>query len=202
MGVVAGAMLVVLAGCGPNYSPNTYAGAAVQQANPTQRGVVVGVRQVGVSADATLGTVTGAAAGGIAGAGVDGGGGPITALSALGGSVIGGVVGGRGTCDRRHHGIRVYRAGDQGRPGLGDAAGYRAAGDRPEGAGDHRQAGPSGGRYHRDTAGAFPEDRGQGQAGGARWAAGRATDRLGVHRRPATGGRPFAPAGRAGAGLW
>jgi outer membrane lipoprotein SlyB len=85
-------MLVVLAGCGPNYSPNTYASAAVQQANPTQRGVVVGVRKVGVSADATLGTVTGAAAGGIAGAGVDGGG-PITALSALGGSVIGGVVG-------------------------------------------------------------------------------------------------------------
>lgn len=85
-------MVVVLAGCGPNYSPNTYASAAVQQANPTQRGVVVGVRKVGVSADATLGTVTGAAAGGIAGAGVDGGG-PITALSALGGSVIGGVVG-------------------------------------------------------------------------------------------------------------
>ena len=85
-------MVVVLAGCGPNYSPNTYASAAVQQANPTQRGVVVGVRKVGGSADATLGTVTGAAAGGIAGAGVDGGG-PITALSALGGSVIGGVVG-------------------------------------------------------------------------------------------------------------
>ncbi len=89
---IAAAVLVVLAGCGPNYSPNTYASAAVQQANPAQRGVVVGVRDVQVSADATLGTVTGAAAGGIAGAGVDGGG-PITALSALGGSVIGGVVG-------------------------------------------------------------------------------------------------------------
>ena len=92
-GGAAAAMLVALAGCGPNYSPNTYASAAVQQANPTQRGVVVGVRKVGVSADATLGTVTGAAAGGIAGAGVDGGDGAITALSALGGSVIGGVVG-------------------------------------------------------------------------------------------------------------
>jgi outer membrane lipoprotein SlyB len=93
IGGVAAALLAVLCGCVPDYSPNTYESAAVQQANPTQRGVVVGLRQVGVSADATLGTVTGAAAGGIAGAGVDGGAGPVTALSALGGSVIGGVVG-------------------------------------------------------------------------------------------------------------
>jgi outer membrane lipoprotein SlyB len=92
IGGVAAAMLAALSGCGPSYSPNTYAGAAVQQANPAQRGVVVGVRKVAVSADATLGTVTGAAAGGIAGSQVYGGG-PVTALSALGGSVLGGVVG-------------------------------------------------------------------------------------------------------------
>jgi len=92
IGGVAVAMLVVLGGCGPSYSPNTYAGAAVQQANKVEQGVVVGVRQVAVSADAALGTVTGAAAGGIAGSQVDAGG-PITALSALGGSVLGGVVG-------------------------------------------------------------------------------------------------------------
>ncbi len=92
IGGVAAALLAVLGGCGPSYSPNTYAGSAVQQANKVEQGVVVGVRQVAVSADAALGTVAGAAAGGIAGSGVDAGG-PITALSALGGSVIGGVVG-------------------------------------------------------------------------------------------------------------
>jgi outer membrane lipoprotein SlyB len=92
IGGVAVAMLWGLSGCGPSYSPNTYASAAVQQAAKVDQGEVVGVRQVSVSADATLGTVTGAAAGGIAGAGVDAGG-PVTALSALGGSVVGGLVG-------------------------------------------------------------------------------------------------------------
>jgi outer membrane lipoprotein SlyB len=91
-GGIAAAMLGVLSGCGPSYSPNTYAAAAVQQANKVEQGEVVGVRQVGVSADAALGTVVGAAAGGIAGSQVEAGG-PVTALSALGGSVLGGVVG-------------------------------------------------------------------------------------------------------------
>ena len=92
IGAAAAAMLAMLAGCGPNYSPNTYNAAAVQQANKVTQGDVVGVREVRVSADATLGTVTGAAVGGIAGSQVDSGG-PITALSTLGGTVIGGVVG-------------------------------------------------------------------------------------------------------------
>ncbi|HUB13408.1 MAG TPA: hypothetical protein VMB34_15775 [Acetobacteraceae bacterium] len=92
IGGAAAAMLAMLAGCGPSYSPNTYDAAAVQQANKVTQGEVVGVRKVGVSADAALGTVTGAAAGGIAGSQVDSGG-PITALSTLGGTVIGGLVG-------------------------------------------------------------------------------------------------------------
>lgn len=91
-GATAVALLATLSGCGPSYSPNTYSAAAVQQANPVERGEVVGVRQVMVSADATVGTVTGGAAGGIAGSQVDHGG-PITALSTLGGTVIGGIVG-------------------------------------------------------------------------------------------------------------
>ncbi len=92
IGGLAAALLVVVGGCGPTYSPDTYASGAVQQANKVEQGEVVGVRKVAVSADATLGTVTGAAAGGIAGSSVDAGG-PISALSALGGSVVGGVVG-------------------------------------------------------------------------------------------------------------
>jgi outer membrane lipoprotein SlyB len=80
-----------LAGCGPNYSPDTYASNAVQQANPVQQGVIVGVRNVGVSASGTVGTVSGAAAGGIAGSQVASS--PISAFTALGGSLVGGIAG-------------------------------------------------------------------------------------------------------------
>ena len=92
LGLAAAGSLAVLSGCGPSYSPNTYDAAAVQQANAVQRGVVIGVRAVKVSADAAVGTVTGAAAGGIAGSTV-GDSGPVKALSALGGSLVGGLVG-------------------------------------------------------------------------------------------------------------
>lgn len=93
--LINGAALILLAGltgCGPSYSPNTYSAAAVQQANTVERGVIVGVRRVGVSADSSVGTVTGGAAGGIVGSQA-GPGGAITALSTLGGTVVGGLIG-------------------------------------------------------------------------------------------------------------
>jgi outer membrane lipoprotein SlyB len=80
-----------LSGCGPSYSPDTYASNAAQQANKVEQGVVVGVRGVGVSAAGTVGSVTGAAAGGIAGSQL--GVGPVSAFSALGGSLVGGIGG-------------------------------------------------------------------------------------------------------------
>ncbi len=80
-----------LCACGPSYSPDTYASNAVQQANKVEQGVVVGVRKVGVSAAGTVGTVTGAAAGGIAGSQVAAG--PVAAFTALGGSLVGGIAG-------------------------------------------------------------------------------------------------------------
>ena len=83
--------LIALAGCTPDYSPNTYASTAVQQASKVDQGLVVGVRQVGVSAAGTTGAVTGAAAGGIAGAQTPGSVG--SAFGALGGAVVGGLVG-------------------------------------------------------------------------------------------------------------
>ena len=92
LGLAAAGSLAVLSGCGPSYSPNTYDAAAVQQANAVQRGVVIGARAVKVSANAAAGTVTGAAAGGIAGSTV-GDSGTVKALSALGGSLVGGLVG-------------------------------------------------------------------------------------------------------------
>jgi len=92
LGLATAVSLAVLSGCGPSYSPNTYDADAVQQANAVQRGVVIGERTVKVSANAAVGTVTGAAAGGIAGSTV-GDSGTVKALSALGGSLVGGLVG-------------------------------------------------------------------------------------------------------------
>jgi outer membrane lipoprotein SlyB len=82
---------VTLTGCSPSYSPNSYASNATQLANKVDQGIVVGVRAVLISADASLGTGTGAAAGGIAGSQI--GGGAAGAFGALTGSVAGGVVG-------------------------------------------------------------------------------------------------------------
>jgi outer membrane lipoprotein SlyB len=80
-----------LSGCGPNYSPDTYSANAVQQANKVEQGVIVGVRDVAVSAAGTVGTVTGAAAGGIAGSQAVPS--PISAFTALSGSLVGGIAG-------------------------------------------------------------------------------------------------------------
>jgi outer membrane lipoprotein SlyB len=85
-------LTLLLSGCGPSYSPNTYASNAVQQANKVDQGVVVGVRAVSVSAQGTTGAVMGGAAGAAAGTQV-GGGGISTAFGAIGGTLIGGLVG-------------------------------------------------------------------------------------------------------------
>ncbi|WP_238474740.1 hypothetical protein [Azospirillum cavernae] len=86
--VVAGG----LAGCASDYSPNTYSSSAVQQANKVEPGVVVGYRQIAISANGTVGAVTGGAAGGILGAQV-GTGGFNSALGTVGGSAIGTILG-------------------------------------------------------------------------------------------------------------
>jgi len=81
-----------LLGCTPSYSPNTYATSAVQQVNKVETGVVIGFRQVMISASGTVGTVTGGAAGGVLGAqsdlvGIN------SALGAVGGTAVGGILG-------------------------------------------------------------------------------------------------------------
>ena len=81
-----------LAGCTSDYSPNTYASSAVQQANKVEPDIVVGFRQVAISANGTVGAVSGGAAGGILGAQV-GTGGMNAALGTVGGTAIGGLLG-------------------------------------------------------------------------------------------------------------
>jgi outer membrane lipoprotein SlyB len=84
-------VVLALTGCGPSYSPNTYATNAVQQANKVDPGVIVGVRPVAISAQGTVGGVAGATAGGIAGSQI--GAGTTSAFGAIGGSIIGGIAG-------------------------------------------------------------------------------------------------------------
>lgn len=83
---------IALCGCAPDYSPDIYAANAMQQANKVEPGVVIGYRQVEISAGGTVGAVSGGAAGGILGSEVDASG-VAKALSTLGGTVVGGIVG-------------------------------------------------------------------------------------------------------------
>jgi len=83
---------LALAACSQGYSPNTYASNAAQEEAAVQRGVIIGVRQVMISADGTIGAATGGAAGGVAGSQVAGA--PlVTALGAIGGTLVGGIGG-------------------------------------------------------------------------------------------------------------
>ncbi len=84
-------LAAALAGCGPSYSPDTYSPNAAQQANKVDPGVIAGVRPVKISAQGTVGGVTGATAGGVAGAQV--GAGATSAFGAIGGTLLGGLIG-------------------------------------------------------------------------------------------------------------
>jgi len=86
------ALAALVAGCQPDYSPNTYASNAVQQANKVEPAVVIGFRQVEISASGTIGAVTGGAAGGVLGAQVHGSD-VVTALGTVGGALVGSLAG-------------------------------------------------------------------------------------------------------------
>jgi outer membrane lipoprotein SlyB len=85
-------MLLLVAGCAPDYSPNTYSSNAVQLANKVEPGVIIGFREVEISASGTVGAVTGGAAGGILGSQV-GTFGYNAALGSVAGGAVGGLIG-------------------------------------------------------------------------------------------------------------
>lgn len=89
--IIGSAFAAALASCGPDYSPNTYAADAAQQASKVDPGVVVGVRKVDISTSGTAGAVVGGAAGGIAGAQAGEGAGK--AFATLGSTLVGGFTG-------------------------------------------------------------------------------------------------------------
>src|ERR1700744_3375502 len=66
--------LSLLTACGgSDYSPNTYASNTAQIASKVDAGIVVGFREVLISANGTVGAVTGGAAGGVLGSQAGGG---------------------------------------------------------------------------------------------------------------------------------
>jgi outer membrane lipoprotein SlyB len=85
-------LLFALGGCSQSYSPNTYAASAAQQQAAVERGVIVGVRQVVISPDGTIGAATGGAIGGVAGSQVPGSA-VVAAFGAIGGTLVGGISG-------------------------------------------------------------------------------------------------------------
>ncbi len=90
--LAAGLLPLALSGCAQGYSPNTYASNAAQEEANVQPGVIIGVRQVTISASGTVGAASGGAAGGVAGAQLAGG--PVgTALGAIAGTLVGGIGG-------------------------------------------------------------------------------------------------------------
>ncbi len=87
-----GLLALSLTGCSQSYSPNTYASTAAQQQATVERGVIIGVRQILISPDGTVGAATGAAVGGVAGAQIPGST-VATAFGAIGGTLVGGISG-------------------------------------------------------------------------------------------------------------
>ncbi len=89
------AAALLLAGCKDDYSPDTYATRAVQQANRVEQGTLIGVRRVTIRPDGSTGAAAGATAGGvIGGAGAAPTSGIGAALGAVGGALVGGIIGG------------------------------------------------------------------------------------------------------------
>ncbi len=86
---LAGVCLLTLSGCASNtFSPNTYSSNAVQLANKVEQGTIIGYREVKISANGSVGTVTGGAVGGVLGAEYAN-----SALVAVGGTTVGGMLG-------------------------------------------------------------------------------------------------------------
>ena len=113
--LVPGLLPLILAGCHQGYSANTYASNAAQQEAAVQRGVIIGVRQVLISATGTVGAATGGAVGGVAGSQF--GAGPVTtALGAIGGTLVGGIGGAaaaQAVADTKGWEYIVQEAGDK-----------------------------------------------------------------------------------------
>lgn len=83
---------ILIAGCGPDISPNTYTGAETGVAARVVPATVVSMRHIGIDNSTGVGTTAGAGTGAVLAASA--GGSVSTAIAAgIGGAVVGGVLG-------------------------------------------------------------------------------------------------------------
>lgn len=91
--MVLGAVILSLAGCASNISPQTYSVGSVGQVNRTISGIVISVREVNVSGTTGVGGTAGSAAGAVLGSSAGGSDSRSNIVGAIGGAVIGGLAG-------------------------------------------------------------------------------------------------------------
>lgn len=91
---LAPALLVALAGCANSLGGSTYSRAEARGEMAVRTGTVVSVRDVQIEGESTVGTLAGAAVGGLAGAGLADGktGVALGILGAVGGAMVGDAV--------------------------------------------------------------------------------------------------------------
>lgn len=88
--LVCGALMVT--GCTPNVSPDTYSIGSVGQVNRSVAGVIISARAVTIDGSTGGGSMAGGAAGAVAGSSI-GGNGRANAIGAIGGAVVGSIAG-------------------------------------------------------------------------------------------------------------
>lgn len=88
-----GTVLIMLAGCAQNLSPQTYSVGSVGQVNRTVSATVISAREVNVAGTSGIGGGAGTAAGAVVGSGAGGNNSRGNIIGAIGGAIVGGLAG-------------------------------------------------------------------------------------------------------------
>ena len=89
----AAGSIVLVMGCAPNVSPQTYSVGSVGQVNRTISAKIISIREVSIASNSGVGGVAGAGAGAAAGSAIGGNNIRGNIIGAIGGAVIGGLSG-------------------------------------------------------------------------------------------------------------
>ena len=84
---------LVIAGCAPNVSPQTYSVGSVGQVNRTISAKIISAREVDIASNSGFGGMAGAGAGAAAGSAIGGNNTRGNIIGAIGGALIGGIAG-------------------------------------------------------------------------------------------------------------
>lgn len=91
--ILAVGIFILVTGCAPNVSPQTYSIGSVGQVNRTISAKIISSREVDISANSGIGGLAGAGAGAAAGSAIGGNNARGNIIGAIGGAVLGGIAG-------------------------------------------------------------------------------------------------------------